>query len=114
MKANELRIGNLIYNGIGEIISVNSYTISYFEIGEATLGKFKSIPLTEEWLLKFGFHESPLDEIIIFRNGKFSLSRNAKHHYSVGYNGGFMRFVQYVHQLQNLYFALTGNELAIK
>lgn len=55
MNINELKIGNWIYNGIGETFQVNRETINNFYAGQALLGVFKPIPLTEEILLKCGF-----------------------------------------------------------
>jgi hypothetical protein len=106
MKTNELRIGNWVFNkahGRKQIKEV---------YGDCSV--YDPIPLTEEWLLKFGFREQPLDEITIYRFNGLTLNANAKTHYSATYKGGFIKFVLYVHQLQNLYFVLTGNELEIK
>ena len=71
----------------------------------------KPIPLTEQWLKDFGFREN---------NKKFFRD----HPYFIGYKDwrpeGFwmlrdpevpIRLIKYVHQLQNLYFALTEKEL---
>jgi hypothetical protein len=79
---------------------------------------FEPIPLTEEWLLKFGFekknksfhkyskgfcHEG------FYCGGKWhTIVEGRKNNYF--YKGAWMI---YVHQLQNLYFALTGQELII-
>lgn len=113
MKANELRIGNLLEVG-GEfqekkIIKVTGNLISTLEKG----GKIKSkpIPITEEWLKRFGFSHS-FDELweaksayfpIQFSEGEAVYSSDMYHHTSEPF--------KYVHQLQNLYFALTGEEL---
>jgi len=78
------------------------------------------IPITEEWLQKFGFLEVPIDHPI--PNNK-SFEKNALHIkiYSssdikkIWYNEMVIdNNYYYVHQLQNLYFALTGQELTIK
>lgn len=63
------------------------------------------IPLTEEWLLKwFGedgvgcyAEENNMVELFL-NNGDYLIPKNR---------------LQYVHQLQNLYFALTGEELTL-
>jgi hypothetical protein len=75
--------------------------------------EFKPIPLTEEWLLKFGFEKSMSWTYVI------ELKGNLKLVYYLGEKGwsiGFKSYsdfsnLEYVHQLQNLYFALTGEEL---
>ena len=55
MKARELRIGNLVMDG-QEIEQVNARMIDMLVKIEAD---FDPIPLTEEWLLKFGFNKEP-------------------------------------------------------
>jgi hypothetical protein len=70
--------------------------------------KLKPIPLTEEWLLKFGFDKIDFQFI---KNGiKLFPIRD------LYYRGNFpiKSDIKYVHQLQNLFFALTGEELTIK
>ena len=79
----------------------------------------KPIPLTEEWLTRFGF-ELPAHSWI---GDKFHLSeygKGSKHPnggvwvVAMNNNNAIISEIQYVHQLQNLYFALTGEELTIK
>ena len=111
MKASELRIGNLVDSPRG--IESISDAESLQEI-ESYPEKFKPIPLTEEWLLKFGFE---------IDNGLDKRYRKENDHIEVGlryiksikvFKLGFIGTeIKYVHQLQNLYFALTGEELII-
>src|SRR6478736_1851321 len=58
MKASELRIGNMIYVerfGINIVATIESgYDID--EVGHTKLSS-QGIPLTEEWLMKFGFEQ---------------------------------------------------------
>lgn len=129
--ANELRIGNLAYNQYGKI-----GTVWGFKVGDAThdfehIVSFKElnvnscysryikpISLTPEILEKCGL-----------KNGNSELDRNVfystnKHlaQFSVNISGSFGIYVgvfialrsvhlEYLHQLQNLYFALTNEEL---
>jgi hypothetical protein len=114
MKASELRIGNWLLftdwpaqgfrqmtgNDIG-VCEKDPKWLDYF---------FKPIPLTEEWLLKFGFDK-----------GSYFFSKDGFEFYlNDGENGNWYPLVggsvkiEYVHQLQNLYFALTGEELTIQ
>ena len=76
-----------------------------------------SIPLTEEWLLKFGFNfvKSTHDEAECYDYFYNLLYLNMANH-SISINGKcVLSFIpDYIHQLQNLYFALTGEELTIK
>ena len=134
MKVNNLRIGNYIFanipemyvvekrNYIIEITSLNkneSYGSSFFEkkpkhIHNFNLGK---IPLNKKWLSVFGFNEFDSFELI---NGDI-IDVNLKD-YSVWLGGsdacitdhGFTaENIKYVHELQNLFFALTGIELEL-
>ena len=125
MKANELRIGNLV-EGI-RIGKVKSIFITHFQVDDfdgITLGNslqlnFKPIPLTEEWLLKLGFKESLLGVYFPypyndFELGYFGSVNGSKKGYVITSLVGKMEGIKYVHQLQNLYFALTGEELTFK
>lgn len=117
MKANELRIGNLVYDN-ERIYQIYSGT----EIGNKhNDNNFKPIPLTEEWLVKFGFKKVGeyydkafnggalrIDEvqIMIFKGSDYALN------IAMDYDCIILPIeVKHVHQLQNLYFALTGEEL---
>jgi hypothetical protein len=125
IKASELRTKNYVqtdYEGILEVININSEGFDYIDARKPTfqaLGRFpldcvKPIPLTEEWLLKFGFEKNSYwfkDDNML----RFGLIDN-KLHCSIGNdeNGFLYNRINYVHQLQNLYFALTGQELEFK
>jgi len=119
MKASELRIGNLvsyhenisIVHGITDPDYGNGIHIHYEHtcIGcEHEL--IEPIPITEEWLVKFGFNTED-GKLYISPNGyAFTLQKNGV----VKFMGLiFRKNMKYVHQLQNLYFALTGKELTI-
>lgn len=119
MEANELRIGNITDKGT---------IVSFYERGiHVGFGKtfefneVQPIPLTEEWLLKFGFEKNfeNLIEILINKNQSlhFDKTDNCMSLY-IPINHEFIylvfKHIKYVHQLQNLYFSLTGTELEIK
>jgi hypothetical protein len=99
MKANELRLNNYVYDN-------ESQDVIQIERGEHIeyISLYDPIPLTEEWLLKFGLM-SIKTELGLWNNGD-----------AIYFNYGLEKSIQlkYVHQLQNLYFALTGEELEIK
>ena len=112
MDAKELRIGNNI-----EYCGTDFIVISeMIGLAEEDNNIFEPIPLTEEWLFKFGFQIDDKDECYIY---------DTVHLVSLykGINGGYQRIINgyndgvelnHVHQLQNLYFALTGEELKQK
>lgn len=112
MKASELRIGNLLYQeqtiDDWEIKSVLAGTIIQCEINP---DGFEPIALTEEWLEKFGFKHY-VDGETHEMYTPFGVFEIQKHKTLI--NGNECKHLQYVHQLQNLYFALTGEELTLK
>jgi hypothetical protein len=118
MKASELRIGNKFYLPNSEI-----GTISYHEIRLLVVSlekpNYKPIPLTEEWLLKFGFeiNRQTKEENNIWRcyseEGFFEVEQIGSSFF-LDDNHCYGTKINYVHQLQNLYFALTGEELVVK
>lgn len=146
LKAQELRIANLIKgiyhdydDGIDEeienetICEVVTLDVSgsgdysiyvYSDENIENFSDFKPIPLTEEWLLKFGFDKvgialtsiaiAPLNLPCTFNlpNTPFSFCQG-KLILTTG-TGDFCVNIEYVHQLQNLHFALTGEELELK
>jgi hypothetical protein len=129
MKANELRIGNFImFSETGakfRVVEIDNYGFRVANANEDTwIGNynFEGIPLTEEWLLKLGFillSESKYSKKFeCINNDSFcfsfpKLGANV-HHYGMSYRGELLSNIKHVHQLQNLYFALTGEELTIK
>jgi hypothetical protein len=127
MKASELRIGNLVKKG-NDLCTVKGYYDNLFIVEDNEKIEFKSnvfdnikpIPLTEEWLLKFGFlieENGDVDFSFDFINyglSKFEIDQK----YYLHIDGNFDRTetdtrIEYVHSLQNLFFALTGEELTI-
>lgn len=97
-----------------EIIIVESF--SKFFINGIGISAIHPIPLTEEWLLKFGFVVTETNEgIECFYFGKrYSVFQPANTNVWLLVDGekGLCE-IKHVHQLQNLYFSLTGCELEI-
>lgn len=130
IKENEIRSGNIFRdNNTGKDV-VLTFTITHYSAGTVALGMMNNIVnlsptvLTEEWLLKFGFKNVD-DEIDfsqwrindeipfqIFGNGS---DRQEPFNYALEFDHDEKLIeIKHVHQLQNLYFALTGEELTIK
>jgi len=136
VKASELRIGNLVtdeffdsFKTFIKVESINDKGINleitddcnwselaqHFITPEYEFSQLRGISLTEEILLKCGFEKNGRDYENCSNNGiVFEIRFVSDCFYLVtqeewGYNG-FL----YLHQLQNLYFALTGEELNIK
>lgn len=107
MKRKELRIGNLVWWGDGSIeIDVN--ILFHF----STYTGLHPIELTEDWLDRLGFDSDTITHCI----SDFCLANYKSGIYYLlnGKLGSVRKKIDYVHQLQNLYFALTGQELEIK
>jgi hypothetical protein len=116
MTATELRIGNWVQFRHTETpvrITLGDFVREY---KEEHLEDYEPIPLTEEWLLKFGFVKC--DKPHYSRGDYYSLG---DFYYWASYSGLVVNgydpidevsiAVKHVHQLQNLYFALTSKEL---
>jgi hypothetical protein len=118
MNANELRIGNkALLTDINEICIITSISNKYIgyetksRIGECIPSCLNPIPLTKEWLLKFGFDgcTAPNKSIKVGYNDDDFIHNQM----SLMFKRNIIIKLNYVHQLQNLYFALTGKELVV-
>lgn len=124
IKANELRIGSLVYDTdkdiTREIIEIDRTHVYFFGGGACRFELLPPIPITEELLIKLGFKEKhqqfelngfQIDGIVVH----FSFDK-WRSDYDVE-SCDFTEIpveIKYVHQLQNLYHALTGEELTLK
>lgn len=83
--------------------------MSFFRFPET----YKPIPLTEDWLLKFGFEK----EYGAFKIQGFKcwITKYTSESNVFCLNSGnvFLTSFKYVHELQNLYFYLTQRELTV-
>ena len=113
MKANELRIGNKvdIYGNVATIVPNDFEKWIDVKNNSYVMKNLKPIELTEEWLIRFGFKKMNyklLNKIVFYsETWDIEFSDNEFYMPDIGI------VVKYVHQLQNLYFALTNEELSI-
>ena len=131
MKASELRIGNYVYYHDEEIEKVKAiwydntsecYLITTnLETKDASyIHVFSPIPLTEDWLLKLGFeYYEPLNHYrIVINDVWYSVSKDMFFTFvNLNYDETKempRKKIEYVHQLQNLYWCLCGKELTLK
>lgn len=128
MNSNELRIGNLLlYKAdMVSVAMVGEFGIRAVRGNFLISAKFSTpdlepIYLTEEWLVRFGFLKSKFSERWIQERISegftiFDLTERLDGFELTINSGEFCTglILKYVHQLQNLYFALTGQELEIK
>lgn len=118
MKVNELRIGNYV-NYIGHETQITGTSIGYVSTlssGSLNQGQVEPIPLTEEWLLKLGFkktyslnYEGQIGAMAIMAR-----ISSGKLYLEVPYGIYLGDTIQFVHDYQNLYFALMKRELEVK
>lgn len=127
IQATELRIGNYLKND-GVVVKIDARSI--FDIWGGNLitriKKYEPILITVAWLDKFGFDEGfdwesgdytnsfDLSLVVTYNEDTkdFSLSKYLKSGF-IGSRLVIKNKLKYIHQLQNLYFALTGEELTL-
>jgi DNA-directed RNA polymerase subunit M/transcription elongation factor TFIIS len=131
MKPNDFRIGNLInYKVFDELDERKSWyelseidhdDLRFFSLKDDEDEDYQMIPLTKEWLYNFGFSvRKESSNFYYFGYGENPRTKDWM--LCLKYFEDENRFffmnghhtIKYVHQLQNLYFALTGEELKIK
>ena len=112
MKANELRVGNYVQDEVGVAYKASAHSIKCLSEREYCFW-IHPIPLTEELLVRCGFVKiistisgTELKDEYELKFVRISHYFGQFHFHSVN--------IKYVHQLQNLYFALVGEELIFK
>ncbi len=115
IRPSELRIGNYVetpYDKYSSIRMVNSGYISDRNNDMVSLSDCEPIPLTEEWLERFDIHKDYIFDNEYKRDidGYLLYIEDIASCNVVNWD----KPIKYVHEAQNLYFALTGNELEIK
>jgi hypothetical protein len=112
MKATELRIGNWVKrDDQPDGFQIDSRS---FIVCERDPEMYQPIPLTEEWLVKFGFDSLPYTDQYEYNGMLFNLDlTKGTFDFWCDNVTGRINYIHFVHQLQNLYFALTGQELEI-
>tara|TARA_R110000772_G_scaffold186043_1_gene297261 strand:- start:171 stop:569 length:399 start_codon:yes stop_codon:yes gene_type:complete len=131
IQANELRIGNWV-NYKGNECRFSIYDIVNIQDDEDCASLTQPIPLTEQWLIDFGFEKDKDGwySICFFTDcvestEKMTISLNLKSFrcamfddddrdvLNPSYPCYTSKSIKHLHQLQNLYFALTGIELTL-
>jgi hypothetical protein len=129
MKASDLRIGNLVDlgNRIAKVTEINHLACVVVDLEETQdtiedYERVKGIILTEEWLVNLGFMAyidfgvkmGTYDKVPLC-GFTYSINTNKVMIMHKGNNNSHWLDIEikYVHQLQNLYFALTGEELIL-
>lgn len=132
MEPTELRIGNFIqYNSPDHsicfdlVVGINysdDFHVHMVELHGRTpinINGISPIPITPEWLERLGFEreEQKISNCDVYKKGFYKIHVNPFgtiyfSHYTMG--GFYLSELKSIHQLQNLYHALTGQELTVK
>jgi hypothetical protein len=114
LQSKDLRIGNLVIrkeSGVKTIIkSINENSVRT-NIGTLPYNLLLPVPLTELTLEMLGFDKS---QDLLVRGLIMRYSFSNKIIELIRYETLIDFKIEYVHELQNLYFALTGEELELK
>lgn len=112
LQSKDLRIGNYV--------KLAGYEYEYHIVLGCDIAELddpaidlKALPikLTEEWLLKFGWKKDSIiseDDAYSFKGEIVFIGETGVRYF------GLTTILKYVHELQNLYFAITGEELELK
>lgn len=135
MKANELRISNLVsVNGVHyKIYSIHSpmpmkdknFSGKYYvdlwnnDIVSVLLSDLEPVPITDELLLNHGFNLDYFEENTCYK--EFLLHKNGFNFMFILLNGYYEFYLDnvlteldYFHELQNFILLITGEELELK
>lgn len=131
MKAHELRLGNYYeYRVIDQVANTDTWELTTIDIDDLKwllknpdYSMYRPIEITDEWLNKIGAIGVGGYECYIpagtNENGKvhYSLALQkkliTKTFYVSNFKSQLQKKIKYLHELQNLNFALTGQELTL-
>jgi len=121
MKETELRIGNISVDSNGVEVKIMELLTDYARVWvnkdewvSVGCNYLNPVELTEEWLLKFGFEK---DSEYIVGAGICWYFKHPDYKYKLSETFRLLLLgidLKYVHQLQNLFFSLTEEDLMIK
>lgn len=118
---NDLRIGNLLANrdltchvkAVGEtMMELGYFTDSVGFLREYDDEDITPIPITEDWLINFGFYLNKEGYWTHSIDSIFPRYINHGKEWHV-HIGNYPVGIFYIHQLQNLFYSLIGKELEI-
>jgi len=116
----------MIVTGISTRVNIPDFPKSNggvtLERGYDTYSQFnefiKPIPITEDWLQRANAHQPParrdffrLSGMLLVLNPDGPGAEPSDINVHIGVTGQYITTLKYVHQLQNLYFAIKGTEL---
>lgn len=124
IKHNELRIGNFVQDEHGIVQYVYRLWQGGAELAEDENGgedldhtneEMFGVPITDDWLENLGFKfNNEADGWFTSEDSEFFIEP-WDNNFAIRWDGSIVgQYISSVHQLQNIYFALTGLELELK
>lgn len=129
MKSNELRIGNYvdykgkkddvyfetsIYGVVGNTIyTENRFMDDEYDYFQDDIKTVKPIKLKINHIINLGFKETSLMDYYFKELSEIQIEVKNKKEFHLYFKDEFVRQINFVHELQNIYFALTKEELKI-
>lgn len=116
----ELRLGNLVKTNKGILIQANGIrhdweAMDYIIIDKNDIGysidELSPIHITPEWLERLGLNDHSFEFSKVFTVSYYDGIVHIEQYHEGPKD---MPHIIYIHQLQNLYHALTGQELTVK
>jgi hypothetical protein len=117
LDSHEIRLGNSYKIELGD----GTYKIGLINLEdiESLLDDeiddfYQALEISEEWLIKVGFKQ--VTDILYVKDYHYGYEFGITNIFVIKNDNNFLRYkhIQYAHQLENLYFALTGEELKYK
>lgn len=117
LPAKDFRIGNVVNAHPSPEFKVTAWLLQHW-----ATEKIEAVPLTSEWLERMGFENFKEHSKWAYKYKHFVNSNELmviidasnKQGGACYLNGTHFADCEYIHTFQNLYFALTGQELEIK
>lgn len=128
LRASELRLGNYIIDQSYperecRVFRLNcgiEYPITYsynkaFEYTSQRAIGLSGVPITDEWLMNLGFKKMGKHDVFEIDNLRFVIGTGCLVYLidEDDRNKYCVKAMQFIHEIQNTYFALTGKELII-
>lgn len=106
----DLMIGNLVFLPSGIVYIVDIVYKNY-----AMLKYWRAIPITEKWLKFLGFEKTnESKDVEWYSLNRVNISTEEIENITyIVHESTVFRHIKYVHQLQNIYYSLTGLDLQL-
>lgn len=125
MEAKELRVGNIVHNDyVNDTVEVSGVFsesdecwYNYKEMSyRGPIQALNPIPITTEWLGKMGLTKNYPESGCVreaFHNHSATFERREDRLFLCVQGEAYMKEIHFVHEAQNLYYALIGQELTL-